>query len=990
MTKARTTAATTVPGISKPPADISPALRRYLESISEALEIRLGRRGDARDRAVTFRELLDSGLAIELGSNPYQIGKPPADPDPDPPANGTPTAPTNFSANGGYSIVTCFWDYPNYGPHSHTEIWRHTANVIGDAQLVGISSGISFIDPVGQSKTHYYWARHVSTYDIAGPFHSANGDEATTAANVTELLNVLTGAITESQLYQTLGARINLIDGPSTLVNSVSARIKTETDARIQAINQEANTRSQALINEAAARGTAINNEAAVRISADENLAQQITTVSSVTNTKNRIYRQNEAPTTGLVIGDLWFDADNDNKAYRWTGSVWDPTDDLRIAANTAAIQNEILARTNGDLAEAAQRETFAAQIRGNYTGTDLAQLSSGLLFSERQTRASQTTALSQRTDALEATVNNPVTGVNATSSLVTTLNTEVFPNGNTSASRIDSLESTVNNATTGVAATADIVSVLKTEVFPNGTASASRIDSLESTVNNSITGVAATATIVDSLKTEVFPNGTASASRIDGLESTVNNATTGVAATAAIVDSLKTEVFPNGTAAASRIDGLEATVNNETTGVQATASLVGLLRAEVFPNGTAQASYIDQVNAAVGTNAAAIQTEATARAAADGTLFGRYTVKVDLNGYVSGFGLAATDNNGTPTSEFIIRADRFSIAAPGQTAIIPFIVQASATTLNGVAVPAGVYMDAAFIKNGTITSVKIGNGEIDDAKIANLNAAKITAGSLDTARLTIDNVTLDSYYDASVGRNRLRIRDLGVDTAQINNAAIKTAKIDDLAVSTLKIAGNAITLPQTYTSGDVLVNTAIVQTGGGQQETFNFVGANSGDYEYIYDPWYGFNDYYYVGPGNGSFVRVITNTTPTFTGAVPVIETPQITVGIDNTAGLQIVFYATMDAAHTLDCGQDLFMMLDKSDGNGYLLVGSQRVGTRTYSGDTKAILPITMTFTANNLQYARIKIVAGTRLVDGYPGQGSNSSYLRNITVSVMGVKR
>jgi hypothetical protein len=26
----------------------------------------------------------------------------------------------------------------------------------------------------------------------------------------------------------------------------------------------------------------------------------------------------------------------------------------------------------------------------------------------------------------------------------------------------------------------------------------------------------------------------------------------------------------------------------------------------------------------------------------------------------------------------------------------------------------------------------------------------------------------------------------------------------------------------------------------------------------------------------------------------------------------------------------------------------------------------------------------------VDGYPGQGSNSSYLRNITLSVMGVKR
>jgi hypothetical protein len=39
--------------------------------------------------------------------------------------------------------------------------------------------------------------------------------------------------------------------------------------------------------------------------------------------------------------------------------------------------------------------------------------------------------------------------------------------------------------------------------------------------------------------------------------------------------------------------------------------------------------------------------------------------------------------------------------------------------------------MDAAFIKNGTITNAKIGNATIDDAKIANLSAGKITAGDI-------------------------------------------------------------------------------------------------------------------------------------------------------------------------------------------------------------------------------------------------------------------
>ena len=142
MSTARTSNPTTVPGISRPPADVSPALRKYLESLSEAIEIRLGRRGDPRDRAITLRELIDSGLASELSSSPFNPNGG-GGPTFQPPYDGTvPPTPTGFTANGGYAIVTLFWDYPKYGPHAHTEIWRNSANVIGDAQLIGISSGL--------------------------------------------------------------------------------------------------------------------------------------------------------------------------------------------------------------------------------------------------------------------------------------------------------------------------------------------------------------------------------------------------------------------------------------------------------------------------------------------------------------------------------------------------------------------------------------------------------------------------------------------------------------------------------------------------------------------------------------------------------------------------------------------------------------------------------------------------------------------------------
>jgi hypothetical protein len=147
----------------------------------------------------------------------------------------------------------------------------------------------------------------------------------------------------------------------------------------------------------------------------------------------------------------------------------------------------------------------------------------------------------------------------------------------------------------------------------------------------------------------------------------------------------------------------------------------------------------------------AAVQTEATTRATADGTLFAQYTVKLDVNGYVSGYGLASTATNAAPTSTFAVRADSFYIASPsgpGVAPTTPFIVRTTQTTINGVVVPVGVYMTDAYIQNGTITNVKIGNAAIDDAKVANLSASKLTAGSIAVGQY----IQSTSYVAGSAG----------------------------------------------------------------------------------------------------------------------------------------------------------------------------------------------------------------------------------------------
>lgn len=152
----------------------------------------------------------------------------------------------------------------------------------------------------------------------------------------------------------------------------------------------------------------------------------------------------------------------------------------------------------------------------------------------------------------------------------------------------------------------------------------------------------------------------------------------------------------------------------------------------------------------------------------------GSYTVKVDNNGYVAGFGLASTANNATPFSEFAVRADRFYVASPsgpGITPIVPFIVNTTTQTVNGVSVPAGVYMDAAYIKNGTITAAKIGNATIDNAKIASLDAAKITTGLIAAARL-----------DAAV----INAKVTNIDAAVIGSGTINSARIGNLSANSI------------------------------------------------------------------------------------------------------------------------------------------------------------------------------------------------------------
>tara|TARA_R110002020_G_scaffold25646_7_gene83285 strand:- start:2011 stop:4173 length:2163 start_codon:yes stop_codon:yes gene_type:complete len=172
---------TQVPAIPSVPVNVDPALKAWLQAAKESLEVRLGRRGDQRDRAVTLRELIESGLAKDLSNRPYD---PNADISVDfipffqgPEDLAVPPKPTNLTASAGLTKIILTWTdgWTEFGNFSFTEVYRHSSNSLGDAIIIGTTQAGIFTDNVDPLTQYYYWVRHVSTTDVRGPFSdSAN------------------------------------------------------------------------------------------------------------------------------------------------------------------------------------------------------------------------------------------------------------------------------------------------------------------------------------------------------------------------------------------------------------------------------------------------------------------------------------------------------------------------------------------------------------------------------------------------------------------------------------------------------------------------------------------------------------------------------------------------------------------------------------------------------------------------------------------------
>ena len=166
--------------------------------------------------------------------------------------------------------------------------------------------------------------------------------------------------------------------------------------------------------------------------------------------------------------------------------------------------------------------------------------------------------------------------------------------------------------------------------------------------------------------------------------------------------------------------------------------------------NGTGSVNErIKTVQSTADGNKATVQTHAKSI----NGLEAQYTVKVDVNGKVAGYGLATTPKNGTPESKFIVNADRFGIGATGKADVFPFVVD---TQKNRVGV------------NGEL--VVNGKAVVDNLNAGDIHGDKITANTLDANRLKAGSVTAREIGANSVTADKMKVTSLSAVSSNLGS----------------------------------------------------------------------------------------------------------------------------------------------------------------------------------------------------------------------------
>jgi hypothetical protein len=360
------------------------------------------------------------------------------------PLPGDPDNNSVLSATPAFGGIDVAWSYPAVNPFAvaHTLLYRAVANNFDLALQIGVVSGSQYYDKTENNQLiqYFYWIKIVSVNGTVGEL--IGPVSATAKPTINSMLDLLSGKIDAGLLAQSLRTEIDRIQ-------LVSAELQTEIDNRD--VNNAATTQllaeMQAEIN--ASLGI-ISDEITDRQEGESALLAEVNAVSAaialeVTTRASEI--QNEAGVRATAL------LNETSARIASLNSLQTQINTLQAASSgdfselLSVLQEEQIARIDGDAAEATSRETLAVQMRGNYLGNNSAELSTGLLYSESQARIAADSSIVSSVSALSATVNT-------NAAALTTEATTRASADNALSNSITTLSAQVNNTTTGLPAT--------------------------------------------------------------------------------------------------------------------------------------------------------------------------------------------------------------------------------------------------------------------------------------------------------------------------------------------------------------------------------------------------------------------------------------------------------------------------------------------------------------------------------------------------------
>ncbi|WP_119686415.1 host specificity protein J [Acinetobacter ursingii] len=696
--------------------------------------------------------------------------------------NGTPPALANLTATGILFGIRLEWLFPAKGAldTAHTEI-RVSPDGVSNISTLGLfayPTTTHTIQGLQPNLKLYFQARLIDRLGNVGPW--TEWINATTSADASAVLDLLSGKITESQLHQDLQQKIDKIDvieGDLTVYDQRIQDAKNTADQANQNLAVERQQRindfgkladdiaseSQARISDVQNLSDGLTHESQQRTVGDEHVLSVVDTYKQSTENSFAAVRQEidvvaddlSAASTKLdgvyaKVTPLTADQDNwtadsgSNQASSWSiqsaqvdgdsalGQRID-TINVQVGSNQAAIQEERSARATGDEAN--------TQAINNYIARN-----DTALASVKQTAESAVSASSSNSSAIQA-LDNRIDVAESDASVAKTNAASAITKAETAVTTAGSASSLAQQASATATAASDTASIANS----NASNAVNTANTANSSANEAKTNAATALSTANAAASESAAN----ASQINSI-----NAALGDKASTGALNSVKAEVEEiDGrlTAATEKVDGVYAKVtpltadqDNWTADSGSNQASSWSIQSAQVDGDSALSQRLDIVSTTVGENTATIK-EVTE--SVDGLYVQKY-IKLDVNGKVAGWGGA---NNGVE-SQFIFNFDSLAIGSGNSTGYYPFIFRTTPFTdpLTGTVFPVSAYLKSAMMDYQSVKTSHIEDLAVKTAKIDNL----------------------------------------AVKTAKIDDLAVTGAKIDNLAVDTLKIKDNAVTVP--------------------------------------------------------------------------------------------------------------------------------------------------------------------------------------------------